>query len=46
MQAIDLHGVPQDIVALHLFLASGYARFITSEIVRCEAGNRLQGWRN
>lgn len=46
MQAIDLHGVPEDIVALHLFLASDEARFITCEVVRCDAGSRLRGWRN
>jgi 3-oxoacyl-[acyl-carrier protein] reductase len=46
MQAIDLHGKPEDIVALHLFLASDDARFITCEVVRCDAGSGLRGWRN
>ncbi|MFK3780098.1 SDR family NAD(P)-dependent oxidoreductase [Agrobacterium sp. NPDC089420] len=46
MQLVDLRGVPDDIVALHLFLASDDARFITCEVVRCDGGNRLRGWRN
>jgi 3-oxoacyl-[acyl-carrier protein] reductase len=45
MQPLKLHGLPEDIVALALFLASDDARFITSEIVHCDAGNRIRGWR-
>jgi 3-oxoacyl-[acyl-carrier protein] reductase len=45
MQPLKLHGLPEDIVALALFLASDEARFITSEIVHCDAGNRIRGWR-
>jgi NAD(P)-dependent dehydrogenase (short-subunit alcohol dehydrogenase family) len=45
MQPLKLHGLPEDIVALALFLASDEARFITSEIVHCDAGNRVRGWR-
>ena len=41
----DLHGTADDIAALALFLASDEARFITCEIVNCDAGNRLRGWR-
>ncbi|MQB07332.1 SDR family NAD(P)-dependent oxidoreductase [Agrobacterium tumefaciens] len=46
MQLVDLRGAPDDIVALHLFLVSDDARFITCEVVRCDGGNRLRGWRN
>jgi enoyl-[acyl-carrier-protein] reductase (NADH) len=45
MQPLKLHGTAQDIVSLGLFLASDDARFITCEIVSCDAGNRLRGWR-
>jgi NAD(P)-dependent dehydrogenase (short-subunit alcohol dehydrogenase family) len=44
-QALNLHGTAQDIVSLGLFLASDDARFITCEIVSCDAGSRLRGWR-
>ena len=44
-QALKLHGTADDIAALGLFLASDDARFITCEIVHCDAGNRLRGWR-
>lgn len=45
MQLLKLHGTAEDIAALALFLASDDARFITCEIVSCDAGNRLKGWR-
>lgn len=41
MQLIDARGTPEPIVDLHLFLASDAARFITSEVMICDAGNRL-----
>jgi 3-oxoacyl-[acyl-carrier protein] reductase len=44
-QMLKLHGTADDIAALGLFLASDAARFITCEIVSCDAGNRLRGWR-
>jgi 3-oxoacyl-[acyl-carrier protein] reductase len=44
-QMLKLHGTAEDIARLGLFLASDEARFITSEIVNCDAGNRLRGWR-
>ncbi|NGY03963.1 SDR family NAD(P)-dependent oxidoreductase [Solimonas terrae] len=44
-QMLKLHGVAEDIARLGLFLASDDARFITSEIVNCDAGNRMRGWR-
>jgi len=44
-QVLKLHGVPEDIALLGLFLASDDARFITSEIVNCDAGNRMRAWR-
>jgi 3-oxoacyl-[acyl-carrier protein] reductase len=45
MQMLKLHGVAQDIADLGLFLASDEARFIDCEIVHCDAGSRLRGWR-
>ena len=44
-QMLKVHGTADDIAALGLFLASDEARFITCEIVSCDAGNRLRGWR-
>ncbi len=46
LQLLDLHGTPEDIVSLALFLASDAARFITGEVMSCDGGNRLKGWRN
>ncbi|WP_317929683.1 SDR family oxidoreductase [Halioxenophilus sp. WMMB6] len=45
MQLLDLHGNADDIAKLALFLASDDGRFINCEIVHCDAGNRLRGWR-
>lgn len=45
MQLLKLHGTAQDIADLGLFLASDDARFIDCEIVHCDAGSRLRGWR-
>jgi 3-oxoacyl-[acyl-carrier protein] reductase len=45
MQMLKLHGAAEDIAALAVFLASDDARFINCEIVSCDAGNRLRGWR-
>lgn len=45
MQLIKLHGTADDIANLALFLASDEARFINCEIVHCDAGNGLRGWR-
>jgi NAD(P)-dependent dehydrogenase (short-subunit alcohol dehydrogenase family) len=46
MQMLNkLKGSAEDVAALALFLASDDARFVTSEIVSCDAGNRLRGWR-
>ncbi|HEY5756528.1 MAG TPA: SDR family oxidoreductase [Steroidobacter sp.] len=44
-QMLKVHGTADDIAALGVFLASDEARFITAEIVSCDAGNRLRGWR-
>lgn len=44
-QLLKLHGTPDDIVNLGLFLASDDARFITCEIVHCDAGHPMRGWR-
>ena len=45
MQLIPLHGVPEDIANLHVFLASPEGRFINCEVVACDAGVRIRGWR-
>jgi 3-oxoacyl-[acyl-carrier protein] reductase len=44
-QMLNLNGTPDDIAKLALFLASDDARFITSETILCDAGNRIRGWR-
>jgi NAD(P)-dependent dehydrogenase (short-subunit alcohol dehydrogenase family) len=44
-QALKLDGSAEDIAALAAFLASDDARFITCEVISCDAGNRLRGWR-
>ena len=44
-QLLQLSGTADDIAALGVFLASDAARFITSEIISCDGGNRLRGWR-
>jgi 3-oxoacyl-[acyl-carrier protein] reductase len=44
-QILKLDGSADDIAALGAFLASDDARFITCEIVSCDAGNRMRGWR-
>ncbi len=45
MQLLKQSGGPDDIVNLGLFLASEEARFITNEIVHCDAGHPLRGYR-
>ncbi|WP_372747639.1 SDR family NAD(P)-dependent oxidoreductase [Litorivivens sp.] len=45
MQLSTLHGTADDIASLALFLASEEGRFINCEVVHCDAGNRLRGWR-
>ncbi len=44
-QLLKLDGTAADIAALAAFLASDDARFIDCEIVNCDAGNRIRGWR-
>lgn len=44
-QKLALHGTADDIVQLGLFLGSDDARFITSEVMHCDAGHALRGWR-
>jgi 3-oxoacyl-[acyl-carrier protein] reductase len=45
MQMLNLHGTAEDIANLAVLLASDDARFINCEIVHCDAGNQLRGWR-
>jgi 3-oxoacyl-[acyl-carrier protein] reductase len=44
-QLLKLTGSADDVAALALFLASEEGRFINCEIVACDAGNRIRGWR-
>jgi len=44
-QMLNLRGGAQDVAELALFLASDAARFVTCEVVSCDAGNRMRGWR-
>lgn len=44
-QKIAGHGTAEDIVNLGLFLGSDDARFITCEVMHCDAGHGLRGWR-
>lgn len=43
LKALD--GQAYDIVNLGLFLGSDDARFITAEVMHCDAGNSLRSWR-
>jgi enoyl-[acyl-carrier-protein] reductase (NADH) len=42
---LKLGGTADDIAALGAFLASDDARLLTCEVVSCDAGNRIRGWR-
>jgi 3-oxoacyl-[acyl-carrier protein] reductase len=44
-QMVKMSGAAEDIANLALFLASDEARFIDAEIVNCDAGSRIRGWR-
>jgi 3-oxoacyl-[acyl-carrier protein] reductase len=44
-QMLGLRGSAEDVASLGLFLASDDARFVTCEIISCDAGNRMRGWR-
>lgn len=45
MQLLPLHGTAEDIANLYVFLASKQGRFINKEIILCDAGNVMRGWR-
>jgi 3-oxoacyl-[acyl-carrier protein] reductase len=45
MQLLPLHGTAQDISSLGVFLASEEGRFINNDILSCDAGNRMRGYR-
>jgi 3-oxoacyl-[acyl-carrier protein] reductase len=45
MQLVPLHGTAGDIAALGVFLASEEGRFINNDIISCDAGNRMRGYR-
>lgn len=42
----DAKGSSDDVVALALFLASDEGRFINCDVVSCDGGSTLRGWRN
>jgi 3-oxoacyl-[acyl-carrier protein] reductase len=44
-QLLKLHGTADDIASLGLFLASDEGRFIDCDVIHCDAGNRMRGWR-
>ena len=44
-QMLNRRGLATDIADLAAFLASDDARFISCEIISCDAGNRMRGWR-
>ena len=45
LQMLPAHGQPDDIVNLGLFLGSDDARFITAEVMHCDAGHPFRAWR-
>ena len=45
MQLLPLHGTAEDIAALGVFLACEEGRFINNDIISCDAGNRMRGYR-
>jgi 3-oxoacyl-[acyl-carrier protein] reductase len=45
MQLLKEHGVADDIANLHVFLASRQGRFINNEVILCDGGNQMRGWR-
>ncbi|MET0240273.1 MAG: SDR family oxidoreductase [Sphingobium sp.] len=38
-------GTAEDIANLHVFLASPEGRFINCEVLSCDGGNKMRGWR-
>jgi len=44
-QMLKLRGEAADVASLALFLASDEARFVTCEVISCDGGNRMRGWR-
>lgn len=45
LQMLPETGTPEDIVNLGLFLGSEDARFITAEVMHCDAGHPYRAWR-
>jgi len=45
LQMIAAHGLPDDIVNLGRFLGSDDGRFITAEVMHCDAGHPYRAWR-
>lgn len=45
LQMLPASGSPEDIVNLGLFLGSDDARFITAEVMHCDAGHPFRAWR-
>jgi 3-oxoacyl-[acyl-carrier protein] reductase len=45
MQLIQGQGTAEDIAQLGVFLASPQGRFINNDVISCDAGNRMRGYR-
>lgn len=45
MQQVKRQGTPQDIANLALFLASDEGSFINNQVILCDGGNQLRGFR-
>lgn len=45
MQMVKREGTPEDIANLALFLASEEGSFINNQVILCDGGNAMRGWR-
>jgi NAD(P)-dependent dehydrogenase (short-subunit alcohol dehydrogenase family) len=45
MQQVKRQGTPEDIANLALFLASDEGSFINNEVILCDGGNQMRGFR-
>jgi 3-oxoacyl-[acyl-carrier protein] reductase len=45
MQSVKRQGTPEDIANLGLFLASDEGSFINNQVILCDGGNQMRGFR-